>query len=320
MKALVTGATGFVGEYLCRYLVSIGYEVWGTSRRSSPVMADEWKIVTLNLNDQGAILSLLNDIKPDEIYHLAGQSSVKYSWNNKIETMDSNFGVTMNLLEALVSSTISTQSKLLVVGSSEEYGKVCTDSMPISETTPLNPISPYGVSKASVHLLSKHYINSYGLDIVHARPFNHIGPGQGSGFVATDFAKQVAEIELGNRVNPEIIVGNLTAKRDFLDVRDIVKAYQMLMVRGKSGEVYNICSSKPVEICYLLNYFVSQSNKKINVTVDENLLRPVDFPVYFGNNSRLIADTGWRRTIPLEISLNDIYHFMLDIVRRNKLL
>jgi GDP-4-dehydro-6-deoxy-D-mannose reductase len=115
-------------------------------------------------------------------------------------------------------------------------------------------------------------------------------------------------------------VGNLTAKRDFLDVRDIVKAYQMLMVRGKSGEVYNICSSKPVEICYLLNYFVSQSNKKINVTVDENLLRPVDFPVYFGNNSRLIADTGWRRTIPLEISLNDIYHFMLDIVRRNKLL
>jgi len=308
-KALITGVNGFVGRYLARELASDGYDVWGTSRSGQPSDYREWKVLQLDLLHEEQIMNVINELMPDEIYHLAGQSSVRDSWLDKAGVLDANVLATTRLLEAVRKSAPANKIKVLTVGSSEEYGKVADNQLPIEEGTKLRPISPYGISKAAVSLLAQHYYDVYGMKIIHARPFNHIGPGQSLGFVTSDFAKQISDIEKG-LISPALYVGNLEAKRDFTDVRDIVRAYRLLLKDGESGNVYNICSGSPVSIQAILDYYLRVSScKDIHVIPDENKMRPSDIPLYYGDSGRIVEATQWGRTINLEQSLTDILNY-----------
>lgn len=311
MKALITGVTGFVGKYLSQHLISKGYQVWGTTRKSSPntLLNSKIKLLNIDLDDVGKITASINLIKPDYIYHLAGFSSVKLSWENKQSAFEANVLKTICLLEAIRKSTVSKSVKILTVGSSEEYGQVEVTEMPIKESTPLKPISPYGISKATVYMLVQQYINSYDLQIIHARPFNHIGPGQGLGFVTSDFGKQIAEIEFGLKP-PVIHVGNLESERDFTDVRDIVAAYELILKYGDIGKVYNVCSGQPVSIFKILNKYISFSYcKNIEIKKDPNRMRPSDFPIYIGDPGELKIKTNWVNSISLDESLINILNY-----------
>lgn len=201
MKALITGVTGFVGQHLASYLKIRGYQVWGTTRNNSGEVnnIDGVNQVHVDFDNITSIVDMLNFIQPDHIYHLAGQSSVLESWSDKVGTFNSNISLTMNLLEAIVQCEIKEKVSVLTVGSSEEYGGFDTGNNPVSENTPLKPISPYGISKATVSMLVRHYHTVYNLKIIHTRPFNHIGPGQRLGFVVSDFSNQIAQIEKGKK-------------------------------------------------------------------------------------------------------------------------
>ncbi|MFX3632175.1 MAG: GDP-mannose 4,6-dehydratase [Candidatus Pristimantibacillus sp.] len=311
MRALITGVTGFVGGYLARHLLNMDYEVWGTSRDGSCAtnFGSKLKVVSMDFNEVDEVIETLNLIKPDFIYHLAGQSSVKLSWSNVQDTFDANVSKTICLLEAVRKSDIAQSVKILTVGSSEEYGRVEESDMPINESTLLRPISPYGITKATVHMLVQQYVNSYQLQIIHARPFNHIGPGQSLGFVTSDFAYQVAQIEKGV-MKPEIHVGNLEAQRDFTDVRDIVVAYEMLMKSGEIGNVYNVCSGKPVVIKDILLKNIEMSlNNNIKVIEDPTKMRPSDIPLYMGDPTKITKSTNWTSSISLEESLIGILNY-----------
>lgn len=315
MRALITGISGFVGSNLEKALTQNGYEVWGTTRNScSHTVCSGMKSNVIQINySEEEITGIINEIQPDEIYHLAGQSSVKYSWDNKEETFETNVIITLRMLEALRKSDMRDKTKLILVGSSEEYGLINNGNNPIKETEPLRPISPYGVSKASTSLLFQQYVEVYGLKVIYARPFNHIGPGQEVGFVTSDFAKQISDIEK-NIIPPVISVGNLEAKRDFTDVRDIVRAYVMLAQRGMVGEIYNISSGEPLSIKYILDYLLSLStHKNIKVEQDHTRMRPSEFPVYIGDSSKIKGKISWEKEYSIEQSLQDILDYWRNL-------
>jgi len=306
MKAFITGVTGFVGGHLAEFLAGQGIDVWGAFRSEDSPLSQpaNWKPVQLDMMDEDALAANLDRIRPDMIFHLAGQSSVRVSWERKVETFDANVMLAIRLLEAVRKSKAK-DATVLTIGSSEEYGRAKPEDMPLSEDAPLRPINPYGISKAAVGQLAVMYAQTYGMRVIHVRPFNHIGPGQRPGFVTSDFAKQISEIEAGLRP-PVMEVGNLDAERDFLDVRDIVRAYYLIAVKGKSGDVYNVCSSVPVKIQSILDIFLSESKTTIEVIQSEKLFRPVDFPRYIGSNRKITAEMGWKPTIPLSDSLADV--------------
>lgn len=313
MKAFITGVTGFVGRYLAEFLASQGVEVWGVSRSIIPINSSKWNLEQLDLMDEDALTKTLDRLQPNMIFHLAGQSSVRASWDHKIETFDANVILTIHLLESIRKSKAK-DAAVLTVGSSEEYGQARPEEIPIGEDAPLRPISPYGISKATVYLLARQYYQTYGMRVIHVRPFNHIGPGQRPGFVTSDFAKQISEIEAG--IKPPVMeVGNLSAERDFLDVRDIVRAYYLIAAKGTAGEVYNVCSSAPVKIQSILDFFLDKSKVEIEVRQNEKLFRPIDFPRYIGSNQKLIAETGWKPTVPLSDSLMAILSHWRDVVQ-----
>ncbi|MGG1877274.1 GDP-mannose 4,6-dehydratase [Paenibacillus cisolokensis] len=306
MKALITGINGFVGRHLEQYLLSQQIDVWGTSRK---VNSEENKSnrLLLDFTHKEPIVQMLNTLKPDLIFHLAAQSSVAKSWAEVPGTLDANVTKTALFYDAIKQSEIAGTVKILSIGSSEEYGIVSKENIPISESTPLNPANPYGISKVSQYMLAKFYA-SQGLHIVHVRPFNHIGPGQSLGFVASDFAYQVAKIELG-LMEPILRVGNLSAKRDFVDVRDIVRAYGSIVTSGISGEVYNICTGKPTEISELLKGLVSLSSVDIEVIKDSSLIRAIDIPLYVGNNHKIKSVIKWNNEIVIEETLKSVLNF-----------
>ncbi|WP_164763121.1 GDP-mannose 4,6-dehydratase [Paenibacillus humicus] len=308
MRALITGYSGFVGQHLAARLSALNYEVFGTTR-STDLSSSIIQLLQCNLNDEEGVIRLLNQVRPNEIYHLAGQSSVHLSWLNKVETFESNANTTLTFLEAIRKSIVGQTAKILTIGSSEEYGKTISASLPINEYTPTNPISPYGLSKTTVSMLARYFYQNHGMHIVHSRPFTHIGPGQKLGFVTSDFAKQIADIEKG-LLQPTLSVGNLESKRDFTDVRDIVVAYQLLLTKGKPGEVYNVCSGKAVAISDILQTYIEISTcAHIEVRQDPNKMRPSDFPVYYGDARKITAATGWNPEISFSDSLNDILNY-----------
>ncbi|WP_169083612.1 GDP-mannose 4,6-dehydratase [Paenibacillus sp. PL91] len=319
MRALITGITGFVGGYLADYLTSLGYEVWGATRMSSLDLNDtRLNLVTIDFNDEDCIVETINQIKPDHIYHLAGQSSVKLSWEDIQGTFEANVSKTIALLEAIRKSNVAKSVRILTVGSSEEYGKVSDFENPINEEETLHPISPYGLSKATVYMLAQQYARAHQLHIVHARPFNHIGPGQALGFVTSDFAYQIAQIEKGI-VPPIINVGNLDAQRDFSDVRDIVVAYEKLLSDGNKGEVYNVCSGKPIAIKEILKKYVEASIcDSIEIQEDPSRMRPSDLPLYIGNPAKIIRSTNWENQIDLDQSLINILNYWRSEINSSK--
>lgn len=288
-KALVIGAGGFVGHYLTKQLESDECEVHGTYIKGGPYPDQAIVSHELDILDQSAIEKLLIEIEPDWIIHLAAQSSVALSWKDPSLTIDINIKGTSNLLEAIKNRC--SHARLLLIGSAEEYGKSSHEL--IKETESLQPQNIYAITKVTQEMLGNLYGQAYGLDIVMARPFNHIGPGQSTQFVVPDFCKQVARIDKGLS-EPAIRVGNLKAKRDFTDVRDVARAYSLLLQKGEKGEVYNIGSSKPVSIQWILDTILSLSKKQISVEVDPQKYREIDIPVVSADITKIITRTGWK--------------------------
>lgn len=306
MKTLVTGASGFVGKHLVKELIEAGHEVFGIGTRAT-VNTTLVNYIQLNLMDKEKVSYVLKDLKPDYVYHLAGVTNVKYSWENKAETLMVNTIGTLNLLDAI--RDYSPNSNILTVGSSEEYGPRYDINVPLNEEEKLEPVTPYGISKSTISMLVRQYDKVYGLNVKHARPFNHIGPGQSKGFVVSDFAAQINEIEKG-KANREIKVGNLSAIRDFTDVRDIIKAYKLIIDKGETGQIYNVCSGTGVQIEGILKLLIKLSNVNISFEVDPTLYRPTDIPFYVGDNRKLQGQTGWEPIIKLEDTLNDVLMYL----------
>lgn len=311
MKAFITGINGFVGSHLTEFLLEKGYEVSGLifERNKTEKISgfiEKIRLYEGDVKNYGLLKDVLEESHSDEIYHLAGLSHVQHSWKNEWETYKVNFLGTYNLLEAI--KELRLNAKVLIVGSSDEYGKVKIDQLPIREDYPLMPLSPYGVSKACQELLALRYARSEGIHVVAVRAFNHTGPRQEPYFVCSDFAKQIVEVEKGLR-SPEIYVGDLKTERDFTDVRDIVRAYHLLLERGKSGEVFNVCSGKAFPINWVLERLLSFTEKVITVKEDSQRLRPVDIIIRVGDNKKIKEATGWQPEIPMEKTLEDIYKY-----------
>jgi GDP-4-dehydro-6-deoxy-D-mannose reductase len=246
---------------------------------------------------------MLEEVAPDFCFHLAALARVDESWHNPWPVLKNNIQAQLNLLQGMVD--LGATPRTMIVGSNEEYGLVRPEELPLTEESPLRPNSPYGVSKVSQDMLGLQYFLSNGLPIVRVRPFNHIGPRQAPGFVAPDFARQIAEAEAGQRP-PRMQVGNLEAQRDFTDVRDMVRAYHLTITRGTPGEVYNIGSGRPHAIQELLDVLLSYSQVEISVEQDPARLRPSDVPTVRCDASKFRALTGWVATIPFESSLRDV--------------
>jgi GDP-4-dehydro-6-deoxy-D-mannose reductase len=316
-KALITGITGFVGSHLSELLIDKGLEVYGTDRWRSRTenidhIKDRLKLIKTDMRDAHSVEQLIRKVQPDCIFHLAAQSFVPMSWSAPVDTIETNVVGTVNLFEAIRKS--ETSPKIQVAGSSEEYGMVYENELPIRETNPLRPMSPYGVSKVTQDRLSYQYNRSYGLKIVITRAFNHTGPRRGEVFVTSNFCRQVAEIEKGKR-KPVMRVGNLEARRDFTDVRDIVRAYWLALQKCDFGEVYNICSGKAITIRELLDMIVKMSTSKgIRIEQDPSRMRPSDVTVLQGDCTKFKEKTGWKPEIPFEKTVEDLLNYWRERV------
>ena len=311
MKILITGIAGFVGSHLAKRLVQKNNEVFGICLgcEDLKVLSPIRKKITIykcDISDFLKLLKIIKRIKPKQIYHLAGVSSTGRSFAEPLLTFDSNIYGTISLLEAVRQA--KTDTKVLIVSSGDIYGIVKKKDIPIKETLPLNPVSPYGASKATCDILAYQYFKSYRLKIIRARAFNHIGPGQALGFAIPDFCSQIAKIEKG-LFSPQIKVGDLSVIRDLTDVRDIVSAYQLLMRKGKAGEAYNVCSSKGYKLKQVLNKLLRLSTKKIKIIQDKTKKRKADIPILVGNNSKIKKKMGWKPKINLDKTLEDTLNY-----------
>ncbi len=318
VRILITGITGFVGSHLAEFALAQGAEVIGSLRWRSKTehiehLRDRLTLVESDLRDVLSVRTLLERARPDCIIHLAAQSFVAASWQTPVETFYTNVISQMNLFEAM--RQLGRPSRFLVIGSSEEYGLVYPDELPIRETNPLRPLSPYAVSKVTQDLMGWQYFKSYGMHIVRARAFNHSGPRRGDAFATSNFAKQVAEIEAGVR-EPVVHVGDLKPTRDFSDVRDIVRGYWLLLERGTPGEVYNLCSGADWSIERVLNFLIGQATvPRIDIRQDPARLRPSDVPVLRGSREKIERALGWRTMIPLETTLTDLLEYWRHRIR-----
>ena len=309
-KIFITGINGFVGKHLIRQYSKD--EIVGLVKDSTGEdLGKNVKTHQGDILDKQRIQDIISEIRPDIIFHLAALTSPAESLKNPVETINNNVSGQLNILEAV--RNLEIDCKMLVVSSAEVYGNVNEKNIPTTESAELLPNTPYGVSKATQDLLGYQYSKSYGLKNVRVRPFNHIGPGQAPIFVVSAFAKQIAMIEKGQQ-EKIIKVGNLTPKRDFTDVRDVVRAYKLLMEKGKAGEVYNIGSGKSYEISEILNILLSFSSEKIEVVEEESLVRKVDVKELRCDFSKLNNDTGWEPEIPIEKSLQDTLDYWRDII------
>jgi GDP-4-dehydro-6-deoxy-D-mannose reductase len=310
-RAFITGITGFAGSHLAELLLSKGYEVCGTVRHRSRMeniipIQDRIKLWETDIRDPYSIIRAVTNTEPDYIFHLAAQSFVPTSWHAPAETIFTNTIGTLNLLEAVRMSKIN--PVIQVACSSEEYGMVRAEELPIKEDNPLRPLSPYGVSKVGADYICYQYFKSYGLKTVITRAFNHTGPRRGSEFVTSTFSKQIAEIELGLQ-KPVIYVGNLDSQRDFTDVRDTVKAYELAVLKCDPGEQYNICSGKARTIRSVLELLLRMTKIKPRVTQDEARLRPSDVVMLLGDNTKFSKKTGWQPSIPFETTMRDLLEY-----------
>ncbi len=304
MRVLITGAGGFVGRTLTDYLRAEqpDAELHGTQHPDHhEALQDGVARHPVNLCDPAATGALINTVRPDHIYHLAGQAFVPRSFEDPWESIENNVRGQLNLTLACIAAGI--KPRFLIAGSAEIYGAVKT--VPIAEDAPLVPNSPYSVSKAAQDMLGFQYHVSHGIPFLRARAFNHFGPGQSDRFVAPSFAMQIARIEAGLQ-EPVMRVGDLSAKRDFTDVRDVVRAYRLLIDRGEAGEAYNVASGQARSIQDVLDVLLSLTPAEINVKLDPARLRPSAIPVLEGNVTRISQATGWMPQIPFEITLRDL--------------
>lgn len=305
MRNLITGINGFAASHLADYLVAKNEEVVGLARHPENNenirhLGNRVKVFACDIRAADDLLRVIETVRPQRIYHLASVTfvpAVSHDWNASFDTI---FFGTRNLLEAV--KQLGLEARILWAGSSEEYGRPMECA--IKETLPLAPVSLYGVSKAAAGLLANSYAQRDHLDVVRVRPFNHIGPRQESRFATASFARQVAQIEAG--ATPVLKVGNLEARKDFTDVRDMVRAYHAIMERGTMGEVYNVCSGKSVSVKSILDSLVSLASLPIRVEIDRERYREEPSMNFYGDFSLLTSHTGWVPEIPLEKTLQDL--------------
>ena len=317
-KVLITGISGFVGQHLARqFLSQSSYEVVGTYRSENSLeslaeLKDTVQLRQCDLMDQKSVKALLLAEKPDYICHLAAQASPAKSFKNPSETLTNNILSEATLLEALRAEELK-GTRILIVSSGEIYGMVTPSDLPIDEETPMRPVSPYSVSKIAQDYLALQYFLAYHIDVIRVRPFNHTGPGQKEGYVVSDFAKQIVDIEKGTK-EPVISVGNLEGKRDFTDVRDVVKAYQLALEKGVAGEAYNIGSGTTHKIADMLEMLLAHSERKITVQIDQARFRPIEVPEIVCDAQKFQKLTNWKPEIPFEQTLQDILDYWRKIV------
>lgn len=291
MRALITGAGGFVGAHLQRHLRECGDEVTATDRVTDG----------LDILDAAALLEMFRRCQPEVVYHLAGASDVGGSWQTPQATFRANAEGTLNILWA---AREAGTERVLTIGSADIYGKVTAADLPITEDLALRPVSPYAASKVAADYVALQAFLGYEQHVVRARPFNHLGPGQTDKFVAPALASRVAANEIeGNSV---VRVGNLSPQRDFTDVRDVVRAYRLLVDKGHAGQVYNVCSGTAIPVQDLAERLISMAQIPMTLEPDPDLQRPVDIPILLGDSSRIRADTGWKPEIPLDQTLEDL--------------
>lgn len=307
MRVLITGINGFVGGHLAEYLLTRpDWEIWGVSRAERltlPQIRDRVRLVRADLCDAAQAAHAIATAQPQVIFHLAGQPFVPESFRDPATTLCTNILAQLHIFLALIAQQCD--ARVLVVCTNEEYGLITPADLPIDEDTPLRPANPYGVSKVAQDMLALQYHLSHGLDIVRVRPFTHIGPRQSERFVAAAFARQIASIELGHQP-PVIQVGNLSAQRDFTDVRDIVRAYVLAVEHGDAGQVYNIGSGQPVMIQTLLDRLLALSHVQVDIQPDPQRMRPIDIPLVVCNAQRFQARTGWKPLFPFDQTIEDI--------------
>ncbi len=306
MRAMITGINGFVGSHLAEYLLNLGgWDVWGIVLAEDtllPLLQESVKPLRADLRQPSQVAEALNQAQPDVIFHLAGQAFVPESFRDPIGTFTTNVLPQINIFQTIIELQLKT--RVLVIGSGEVYGAIEPTDLPLNENTPLRPASPYAVSKVTQDMLTMQYHLSHQLDLIGMRPFNHIGPRQNDRFVVPAFAKQIAQIEAG--LQPPIIqVGNLTARRDFTDVRDVVQAYTRAVEFGQAGQLYNLGSGRAVAVQTILDLLLADSPAQITVQIDPERMRPVQIPEIVCDASRFRACTGWEPQIPLEKTLHD---------------
>ena len=339
MRVLITGVTGMAGSHLADYLLTMeGVEVYGSFRwrsrmenvqhlqsegrleiitseigadRLPPSDAAKLHLIEADITDAFSMNRAVAMVKPDRIFHLAAQSYVPASWKAPADTLHKNIIGEVNLLEAVRS--VGLDPLIMVAGSSEEYGYVLPDEIPVKESNPLRPLSPYGVSKVGQEMLAYQYFRSYGLKTIVTRGFNHEGPRRGEVFVTSSFAKQIAEIEKGLK-EPVIYTGDLTSQRDWSDVRDFVRAYWLALEKGTPGEVYNIGSGKAWEVREMLDMLLGMTGVKVEIKNDPTRFRPSDVKVLVCDSTKFRQTTGWQPQYTFEQTLRDLLDYWRERV------
>lgn len=310
-RFLITGFSGFVGRHFLQFLYEKGEaEVFGVDIRKPnydlSVYADRLNIQfrEVNLLDEAAIKSVLADFKPQYILHLASFSSVAFSWQHPEESFVNNTNIFLNLTSAL--KELDIPCRVLSIGSSEEYGNVSADQLPLREDMPLQPVSPYAVARVSQEMLSKVFVDSYHLDIILTRSFNHIGPWQDERFVVPSFIRRILNIKDSGATEGIIETGDTTIIRDFVDVRDVVNAYYMLLMDGTPGEIYNICSGNEIALADIISQVADIVGVRVSTKVNPEFVRPNDNRVVVGSHDKLTKELGWKPAIAWEKTLQDM--------------
>jgi GDP-4-dehydro-6-deoxy-D-mannose reductase len=310
-KYLITGYSGFVSRHFLEYLdkSKTSASIKGLDVQEPEFSQDAYKNIRvdfeiINLLDRDRVENILFNFQPDYILHLASYSSVAFSWKEPILSFQNNMNIYLNLLESV--RKLNLRTRILSIGSSEEYGNVDEDTLPLTETHIPRPVSPHAVARVSQEMMSKVYVGGYGLDIIMTRSFNHIGLFQKDIFVIPSFARQLVDIKKSGEKCGELITGDTSIIRDFTDVRDVVVAYDLLLKKGMSGEIYNVCSGKGTSLDDIISNMSKILDLNIHVRVNEKLVRPSDNRIIIGSNKKIIREVGWHIKIPLEQTLRDI--------------
>ena len=315
MKILITGISGFVARHFVEHLSTLKqpFQVLGLYNRHLPTFSeDEYlqvscKFKQVNLTDKQRIKAIISSFNPDYILHLASRSSVAFSWQRPGELITENTQIFLNLVESL--RELGSACKMLSVGSAEEYGHVNPSELPLTEDHPTTPVSPYGAARVLQNNLVGIYSKNYGLNLVHTRSFNHIGPYQNENFVIGSFIKQISEQIKQGKKEITLVVGDIEVIRDFTDVRDVVRAYYSLLVKGRKGETYNVCSNKRYKLRDLIELFSKLTGTRIKTIIDPNNFRPTENKIIVGSYDKLKKETGWEPVIPIEACLADLLEY-----------
>lgn len=303
MKALITGSEGFIGKHLVAELVANGYEVVRCDLRAVE------GVTYLNILDQELIQHVLEDHKPDVVINMAGQANVGFSWKRPQLTVELNTIGLINILEAV--KVVNSKIRIIAIGSSDEYGSLKENGVNVKEDTPVKPITPYAISKQAQELFAQLYVKNYGLDCCMVRQFNLGGAGQAKGFMISDFASGIAEIEAGKK--EYLSVGNLSSARDFTHVKDACRAIRLIAEKGHTGEIYNICSGETHTAQEVLEKLISLAKARIAVKQDPSRMRPSDTPVICGNHDKLTIHTGWQPEMSLDEILKDSLEYWRQV-------